>query len=57
MNTDIQAYNTKQSDEDQEICNTLAAEIDRILPDAENKIWHAHPVWFLEETRLWDTAN
>ena len=23
-------------------------EIDRGLPEAENKIWHAHPVWFLE---------
>ncbi len=48
MNTDIQAYNAKQSDKDQEICNMLAVEIDRVLVDAENKIWHAHPVWFLE---------
>lgn len=23
-------------------------EIDKNLPEAENKIWHAHPVWFLE---------
>src|SRR5690606_35567351 len=22
--------------------------IDRILPEAENKIWHRHPVWFLD---------
>src|SRR5262249_19023347 len=21
---------------------------DRSLPDAENKVWHAHPVWFLD---------
>ena len=26
----------------------LSQEIDRQLPDAESKIWHAHPVWFLE---------
>jgi len=26
----------------------LADEIRRILPEAENKIWHAHPVWFLD---------
>ena len=26
----------------------LAAEIDKSLPEAENKIWHAHPVWFLD---------
>lgn len=25
-----------------------AREIDRALPEAENKIWHAHPVWFLD---------
>lgn len=47
MNKDIDAYNNKQADEDQEICRTLAQEIGRQLPEAENKIWHAHPVWFL----------
>ena len=31
-----------------EICELLALEIDRHLPEAENKIWHAHPVWFLD---------
>jgi hypothetical protein len=30
------------------ICNTLAEEISLHLPEAENKIWHAHPVWFLD---------
>jgi hypothetical protein len=25
----------------------LAKEITKQLPEAENKIWHAHPVWFL----------
>lgn len=48
MNKDIQAYNNSQSAEDKEICNLLASEIDRHLPEAENKIWHAHPVWFLD---------
>jgi hypothetical protein len=48
MNKEIQAYNDLQSDEDREICNALAGEIDRQLSDAENKIWHAHPVWFLD---------
>ena len=48
MNKDIQAYNDPQSDEDREICNLLAAEISRNLPEAQNKIWHAHPVWFLD---------
>jgi hypothetical protein len=30
------------------VCSLLAREIDRHLPEAENKIWHAHPVWFLD---------
>lgn len=48
MNHDIKAYNDKQSETDRKICNLLAKEIDRHLPDAENKVWHGHPVWFLD---------
>lgn len=48
MNKDIEAYNNKESNEDREICNMLSQEISRNLPEAENKIWHAHPVWFLD---------
>jgi hypothetical protein len=48
MNKEIKAYNTKQSPEDKKICNILAAEIDNSLSEAESKIWHAHPVWFLD---------
>ena len=46
MNKEIKEYNSKQSTEDKKICNILAAEIDSNLPEAESKIWHAHPVWF-----------
>jgi hypothetical protein len=48
MNKDVQAYNNGQEGENKEICEVLAAEINRHLPEAENKIWHAHPVWFLD---------
>lgn len=48
MHPDVQAYNNNQSAEEKTICDLLAKEIDAGLPDAENKIWHAHPVWFLE---------
>lgn len=48
MNPDIQNYQQALSPEEQEICNLLAQNIDAHLPDAESKIWHAHPVWFLE---------
>lgn len=48
MNAAIQAYNASQAEEEQAVCTLLAVEINKSLPDAENKIWHAHPVWFLE---------
>ena len=48
MNTSIQDYNNSQNDSDKEICDQLFTIIHKNLPDAENKIWHAHPVWFLE---------
>jgi hypothetical protein len=48
MNKDIKAYHNLQSKAEKEICDVLYNEICENLPDAENKIWHAHPVWFLE---------
>src|SRR5687767_12365897 len=48
LNKDIQEYNDSLAPEDREICNLVSVEICRHLPEAENKIWHAHPVWFLE---------
>ena len=48
MNKDIQAYNNAQSASDKAICELLAKEINLHLPEAENKIWHRHPVWFLD---------
>jgi hypothetical protein len=48
MQTDIRAYNAAQSPADRKICDLLAKAINDGLPKAENKIWHRHPVWFLE---------
>jgi len=48
MNKEILAYNDSLSAGDSEISHLLAREIDQHLPGAENKIWHAHPVWFLD---------
>lgn len=45
---EIEDYNNGQSAEDKAICDLLAREITKHLPDAENKIWHRHPVWFLD---------
>ncbi|MFZ3301531.1 MAG: DUF1801 domain-containing protein [Microgenomates group bacterium] len=47
MNTDIQKYNNALSKSDKEICDLLMGEIDKNLKQSESKIWHAHPVWFL----------
>ena len=48
MNKDIQSYNNSQTPSDKAICELLNTEIDKNLPGAESKIWHGHPVWFLE---------
>lgn len=48
MNNDIQAYNDSKTGEDRTICNQLYRIISSAIPEAENKIWHAHPVWFLD---------
>jgi len=44
----IQDYNDSQTAENKEICNLLYDIINKNLTEAENKIWHAHPVWFLD---------
>lgn len=48
MNLEVTNYNHSQTADDQLICNTPAEQINLYLPEAENKIWLTHPVWFLE---------
>jgi hypothetical protein len=48
IHPDTNAYHAAQAPADREICEQLAAQIDRLLPEAENKVWHRHPVWFLD---------
>jgi uncharacterized protein YdhG (YjbR/CyaY superfamily) len=48
MLSEIHTYNTSLATEDALICNVLANQISMHIPEAENKIWHAHPVWFLD---------
>jgi len=48
MHKETQVYNNALGDEERAICNELATLIDRNLKGAENKIWHRHPVWFLD---------
>lgn len=48
MHSEIQQYNERQHAEHKDVCDFLAHEIDKNLKKAESKIWHAHPVWFLD---------
>jgi len=48
MLSEIHTYNTSLATEDALICNVLANQISMHIPEAENKIWHTHPVWFLD---------
>ncbi len=48
MEGEIKKYNACQTGDEQAICDFLTEEIDKQLPEAENKIWHRHPVWFLD---------
>lgn len=48
MHKDISSYNNSHAPADKAICELLRKEIDSNLKDATSKIWHAHPVWFLE---------
>lgn len=48
IHPDITAYNQAQQETEREICDLLCEEITKALPLAENKVWHAHPVWFLD---------
>jgi hypothetical protein len=48
MHKDILAYNKALPKVEKDISSLLAETIDEYLPGAENKIWHRHPVWFLD---------
>jgi hypothetical protein len=47
MQKDIKAYNGKLKGADKAICSILEKEISDMVPDKESKVWHGHPVWFI----------
>lgn len=57
MGPTIATYNESLEPGDKEICDLLADELDRGLPGAESKVWHAHPVWFLEGNPIVGYSN
>lgn len=48
MHPETVKYNERLEANHKEVCGLLAREIDAGLAGAENKIWHSHPVWFLD---------
>jgi hypothetical protein len=48
VHPDTCGYHAGLVPDDRAICDALSEAIERQLPDAENKVWHGHPVWFLE---------
>lgn len=60
MNAEIQTYNNSLEPARAAVCDRLAEEINRGLPEAESKIWHGAPVWFLAGNPVvgyWDRKN
>lgn len=48
MSDTVQTYITNLPSEFTDLSNQLFTEIEKGLPNSENKIWHGHPVWFLD---------
>lgn len=48
INQEIIEYNNRLKKTDALIANELSNIIDKNLNNAECKIWHAHPVWFID---------
>jgi uncharacterized protein YdhG (YjbR/CyaY superfamily) len=48
IHPDTKLYHAALAPADRAICTLLCKEIARALPEAENKVWHRHPVWFLD---------
>ena len=52
MNKEILSYNKQQDLNNKKITNVLMKIIDENLDATESKIWHAHPVWFIDENPI-----
>lgn len=48
MNPQVAEYHVKLDPADRAVCDLLHQLISSGLPEAENKVWHGHPVWFLD---------
>lgn len=52
MSAEIRIYNKQQTEKDQKICDFLYDQISETLTESTCKIWHAHPVWFINDNPI-----
>jgi hypothetical protein len=52
MDQSVLSYNSFQQPEDKTICDYLAKIIDRELSSSMSKVWHGHPVWFIDDNPI-----
>jgi hypothetical protein len=52
MNPSVQNYNDALDKNEAAICNILISFIEKNLSVSKCKIWHAHPVWFINENPI-----
>lgn len=48
----ILAYHSALAPEDDAICALLNQIIRETLPEAKGKVWHGHPVWFIDDNPI-----
>jgi hypothetical protein len=49
---DVLEYNASQIAEHEAICTALAKLFGKSMSTAESKVWHGHPVWFIESNPI-----
>ncbi len=50
--SDILEYESTLTPWERSICEALRNTIETILPEATSKVWHGHPVWFLDNNPI-----
>ena len=52
MHPEIKKFNDSLAGIEMGICDQLASIIYQELPEADDKVWHRHPVWFLDDNPI-----
>lgn len=52
MAISIKEYHQIQTEADRAICEQLFSIVDKELKGAVSKVWHGHPVWFIEDNPI-----